>query len=57
VNDCRDLELLLSLRASGAPDALDAAEAARLDAHLATREAVAGLHEDHGTAFDLVHGL
>ncbi len=35
MNDCRDLELLVSLRASGAPDALDAAEAARLDAHLA----------------------
>jgi anti-sigma factor RsiW len=36
VNPCRDFELLVSLRASGAPDALDAAEAARLDAHLAT---------------------
>jgi predicted anti-sigma-YlaC factor YlaD len=34
VSDCRDLELLVSLRASGAPDALDAADAARLDAHL-----------------------
>ena len=33
--DCRDLEVLVSLRASGGPDALDAAEAARLDAHLA----------------------
>jgi anti-sigma factor RsiW len=36
VNDCRDLEVLVSLRASGAPDALDPADAARLDAHLAT---------------------
>jgi predicted anti-sigma-YlaC factor YlaD len=36
VNDCRDLEVLVSLRASGAPDALDPSEAARLDAHLAT---------------------
>ncbi len=36
MNACRDVEVLLSLRASGAPDALDAAEAARLDAHLAT---------------------
>lgn len=36
MNACRELELLVSLRASGAPDALDAAEAARLDAHLAT---------------------
>lgn len=35
MNDCRDLEVLVSLRASRAPDALDAAEAARLDAHLA----------------------
>ena len=35
MNPCRDFELLVSLRASGAPDALDAAEAARLDAHLA----------------------
>ncbi len=36
MSDCRDLEILVSLRASGAPDALDAAEAARLDAHLAS---------------------
>lgn len=36
MNDCKDLELLVSLRASGAPDALDPAEAARLDAHLAS---------------------
>ncbi len=35
MNACQDYELLVSLRASGAPDALDAAEAARLDAHLA----------------------
>jgi anti-sigma factor RsiW len=33
VTDCKDLELLVSLRAAGA---LDAAEAARLDAHLET---------------------
>lgn len=33
---CHHLEQLLSLRASGAPDALDLADAARLDAHLAT---------------------
>ncbi len=36
MSDCRDLEILVSLRASGAPDALDAADAARLDAHLAS---------------------
>ncbi len=36
MNPCRDYELLVSLRASGAPDALDAADAARLDAHLET---------------------
>jgi hypothetical protein len=36
VNDCRDHEILVSLRASGAPDALDPDESARLDAHLAT---------------------
>ncbi len=36
MNACRDLEILVSLRASGAPDALDRAEAERLDAHLAT---------------------
>jgi anti-sigma factor RsiW len=35
VNACPNFELLVSLRASGAPDALDAADAARLDAHLA----------------------
>ncbi len=35
MNACREFELLVSLRASGAPDALDGPEAARLDAHLA----------------------
>ena len=36
MNACRDLEVLVSLRASGAPDALAPGDAARVDAPLAT---------------------
>ena len=53
MNACRDLEILLSLRASGAPDALDAADAARLDAHLETCAACRAELEASATALSL----
>ncbi|HEX9049489.1 MAG TPA: zf-HC2 domain-containing protein, partial [Anaeromyxobacter sp.] len=53
MNPCRDFELLVSLRASGAPDALDAAEAARLDAHLRTCAACLAELDASGAALSL----
>ncbi len=53
MTDCRDLELLVSLRASGAPDALDAADAARLDAHLAACASCRAELEASATALSL----